>query len=291
MNLHNVVDVARPGMRRKSSAQNLLSSFKNSTAQIQANINSNSASPSPNLPPATPTAMFVPATQTSQNKEWDSQSVVSDPLPPPPAAQGPFVNAVDYIRDLVQKRIVTMTYLRNVHEGCASHIFFRGGGVDSGLRRSHWFHTVVMTKADIERLFPSHAMRKRCVASIHCKRSVLTFNRTYRFAVLGMSLSSMFEVKDTFDLLKGLLNILSEYEQIKDDPIDKPKMVCIFFFGGLDSLPADSNSSQRIFRTKLNKRHGLGEYAMSYSDTSETSYLITPPMVWPFRLEQGGVLR
>ena len=43
-----------------------------------------------------------------------------------------------------------------------------------------------------------------------------------------MSLSSMFEVKDTFDLLKGLLNILSEYEQIKDDPIDKPKMVWCF---------------------------------------------------------------
>ena len=39
----------------------------------------------------------------------------------------------------------------------------------------------------------------------------------------------MFEIKDTFDLLKGLLNILSEYEQIKDDPIDKPKMVCATF--------------------------------------------------------------
>ena len=39
----------------------------------------------------------------------------------------------------------------------------------------------------------------------------------------------MFEVKDTFDLLKGLLNILSEYEQIKDDPIDKSKIVCSVF--------------------------------------------------------------
>jgi len=41
----------------------------------------------------------------------------------------------------------------------------------------------------------------------------------------------MFEVKDTFDLLKGLINILAEYEQIKDDPIDKPKMVCGFRWG------------------------------------------------------------
>jgi len=55
-----------------------------------------------------------------------------------------------------------------------------------------------------------------------------------------MSLSSMFDVKDTFDLLKGLLNILSEYEQIKDDPIDKPKMVRYSFPGGPDSLPVDS---------------------------------------------------
>lgn len=163
MNLNNVVDVNRPGMRRKSSAQNLLSSFKNSTAQIQANMNPNSATPSPNMPPATPTAMFTPATQASHNKEWDSQSIVSDPLPPPPAVQGQFVNGVDYIRDLVQKRIVTMTYLRSVHEGSASSISsFDPGGANLWFRRSHWFHTVVMAKADIERLFPNHAMRKRC---------------------------------------------------------------------------------------------------------------------------------
>jgi hypothetical protein len=164
MNLNSVVDVHRPGMRRKSSAQNLLSSFKSSAAQIH---NANSATSPPNIPPATPTAMFGPTTQVSQNKEWDSQSVISDPLPPPPMVQGQFVNAVDYIRDLVQKRIVTMTYLRNVHEGCASSLpLFCTGEVDLGFRRSHWFHTVVMTRADIERLFPNHAMRKRCVPSI-----------------------------------------------------------------------------------------------------------------------------
>jgi len=164
--MNHPVDVNRPGMRRKSSAQNLLSSFKNSTAQIQANINGNSATSSPNIPPATPTAMFAGTTQVSQNKEWDSQSVVSDPLPPHPVAQGQFVNVVDYIRDLVQKRIVTMTYLRNVHEGCASS---RSScdvwKVHLGSRRSHWFHTVVMSKADIERLFPNHAMRKRFLPS------------------------------------------------------------------------------------------------------------------------------
>ena len=53
----------------------------------------------------------------------------------------------------------------------------------------------------------------------------------------------MFDVKDTFDLLKGLLNILSEYEQIKDDPIDKPKMVRYSFPGGPNILPVDSQLS------------------------------------------------
>jgi hypothetical protein len=50
----------------------------------------------------------------------------------------------------------------------------------------------------------------------------------------------MFEVKDTFDLLKGLINILTEYEQIKDDPIDKPKMVsCVFLLAEFPScLPS-----------------------------------------------------
>ena len=132
MNLHNVVDVGRPGMRRKSSAQNLLSSFRGSTTQIQANMNANSATPSPNIPPATPTAMFTSTTQMPQNKEWDSQSIVSDPLPPPPVAQGQFVNAIDYIRDVVQKRIVTMTYLRNVHEGCGFHTSFWGRKLTRG---------------------------------------------------------------------------------------------------------------------------------------------------------------
>lgn len=162
MNLHDVVAVHRPGMRRKSSAQNLLSSFKSSTAQIQANMGANSTTQSPNIPP-TPTAAFTPMTQIPQNKEWDSQSIMSDPLPPPPAAQ---VNAIDYIRDLVQKRIVTMTYLRNVHEGCAPSTPSPGAReADLGPRRSHWFHTVVMTRTDIERMFPNHAMRKRCVPS------------------------------------------------------------------------------------------------------------------------------
>jgi hypothetical protein len=63
--------------------------------------------------------------------------------------------------------------------------------------------------------------------------SRLTIDRTYRFAILGMSLSNLIEVKEPYDLLKGLLNTMNEYEQSKDkeDIGDKPKMVCSLYRG------------------------------------------------------------
>ena len=90
--------VDRPQMRRKSSAQNLLSSFKNQPGAV----------------PSTPTVT------TPIPKEFsDTQSLHSDTttLNNP---QGPVVpqgTSVEYLRDLVQKRIITLTYVRNIHEG------------------------------------------------------------------------------------------------------------------------------------------------------------------------------
>ena len=51
-----------------------------------------------------------------------------------------------------------------------------------------------------------------------------SFNRTYSFAILGMSLSVVFDNTNANDLMKSLLNILSEFEQSKDENY-KPKMV------------------------------------------------------------------
>jgi hypothetical protein len=31
--------------------------------------------------------------------------------------------SVEYLRDLVQKRIITLTYIRNIHEGCVCSVF------------------------------------------------------------------------------------------------------------------------------------------------------------------------
>ena len=206
--------ILRPTMRRKSSAQNLLSSFRPGTSSgtsssSNANVNNTTTATTPSsngingtthgppslLPahilsaplPPTPTpppSSYVPPTGTSAPtsalptpstsgtstpshpqfsalhhhaqqqqqqqqqqsafvalggpasaaavaatmREWDAQSMQAD-------AQGPFMPlvagggspgaTVEYLRDLVQKRIITLTYMRNVHDGCVfllSHV-------------------------------------------------------------------------------------------------------------------------------------------------------------------------
>ena len=113
-------DAPRPAMRRKSSAQNLLSSFKPPA---------NSPTPGGSISSATGTAyaaaVQTPTASVTPGREWDGQSVHSDTLSStatlvangtPAIAQG---TSVEYLRDLVQKRIITLTYMRNVHEGYA----------------------------------------------------------------------------------------------------------------------------------------------------------------------------
>lgn len=107
----------RPSMRRKSSAQNLLSSFKSNPTPQSFPVGTVSS------------ATGIPFVQSQQpigggpsTREWDVQSqsesttslqhltVNGTPL----LAQG---NLVEMLREVVKKRIVTLTYLRNVHEG------------------------------------------------------------------------------------------------------------------------------------------------------------------------------
>ena len=51
--------------------------------------------------------------------------------------------------------------------------------------------------------------------------------RTYRYAILGMALAHLFDVKDPQDLLRGLSTALNEYDSSKDDS-DRPRIVCDF---------------------------------------------------------------
>jgi hypothetical protein len=112
-----MTESSRPGMRRKSSAQNLLSSFKPTNGGVNAATVGSISS-------AASVAYTASTATVTSGREWDGQSVHSDTLSSsatlvssgtPVIAQG---TSVEYLRDLVQKRIITLTYMRNVHEGC-----------------------------------------------------------------------------------------------------------------------------------------------------------------------------
>ncbi|EGN96252.1 hypothetical protein SERLA73DRAFT_185899 [Serpula lacrymans var. lacrymans S7.3] len=234
-----LVENPRPTMRRKSSAQNLLSSFKSPSSQASSSAGPIPSGPStsaiPHNPVQTPTTASTPS-----GREWDVQSMQSDSMSStatlvagtPVLAQG---TSVEYLRDLVQKRIITLTYMRNVHEG-----------------RSHWFHTIMMSRSELDKVFSNFAMRKR----------------TYRFATLAMSLSNLLEIPQASDFLRGVLNTMSEYDQAKEEP-DKPKI--------------------RLFKSKSAKRQaagGFAEYTIPYTDASEATYLVSPHIPFPLDYHQ-----
>lgn len=235
--MHAEVGAQRPSMRRKSSAQNLLSSFKSSSASSAQFGSLSSATGLQFASVPTPTAATMP-------RDWDAQSQHSEsvgtsagassvPNGTPALPQG---TSVEMLRELVKKRIITLTYLRNVHEG-----------------RSHWFHTIMITRGELERVFPNSAMKQR----------------TYRLAMLGMALAHLFDVKEPQDVLRGFSNVLNEYDTMKDPPKedgDRPRM--------------------RLFR-KPNKRYaGATDYALSYPEASDTPYLSMPHVPFPLDYHQ-----
>ncbi|KAI0747603.1 hypothetical protein C8Q80DRAFT_1167608 [Daedaleopsis nitida] len=240
MSMAPISEAQRPAMRRKSSAQNLLASFKsnnnNSSGGAPPSSFPTGPVPSAGLPYAT--ALPTPTTATMP-REWDVQSLQSDGVGSSAGTSLqtngslPQGTSVDVLRELVKKRIITLTYLRNVHEG-----------------RSHWFHTIMITRTELDRTFPNAAMKQR----------------TYRFAVLGMALANQFDVKDPQDLLRGLSNVLSEYELLKEDS-DRPKI--------------------RLFRgAKGSKRPvGAADYALSSTDPSE-AYMSLPHVPFPLDYHQ-----
>ncbi|KAF9265803.1 hypothetical protein L218DRAFT_859286 [Marasmius fiardii PR-910] len=227
----------RPTMRRKSSAQNLLSSFK-APGQPASQTPSTSINPPPStyLPPSIPQTPTT-ATPTPLAREWDAQSQFSETIPTPSGAQS---TSDEYLRDLIQKRVLTLTYIRNIHEG-----------------RSHWFHTILISRADLDKEFNNHDMRKR----------------THSFAILGLSLSHVLDIHQPQDLLRTLLSLLVEYDQAKPEDLDKNRLKPKRLFGA---------------RTKSGKKTGVvTEYSSSYVDTSaDASYLMTPHLPFPLDYHQ-----
>lgn len=91
----------------------------------------------------------------------------------------------------------------------------------------------MMSRAELDRVFNNTAMKKRCVGlSPFLVRMTVIYadsSRTHRFAILAMSLSSLFDITQPTDFLRSALNMLTEYEQAKEDS-DRPKMVAPTFF-------------------------------------------------------------
>jgi hypothetical protein len=161
-------ELPRPAMRRKSSAQNLLSSFRAPTAASAGSVAGGSMSAATGA--AFAAAVQTPTTSVPSAREWDGQSVHSDTLSStatlvtngtPVIAQG---TSVEYLRDLVQKRIITLTYMRNVHEGCVVSLDM-WLWLTGDLSRSHWFHTIMMSRNELDKVFNNLDMRKRCARS------------------------------------------------------------------------------------------------------------------------------
>ena len=81
-------------------------------------------------------------------------------------------------------------------------------------RHTHWFHTIAIGRSDLDRAFDNNSMKKR----------------TARFTVLAMSLAALLDVAHPNDLLRGLLNTLSEWEQNKDEG-DRQRLVSLYLCG------------------------------------------------------------
>ncbi|KAI1784234.1 hypothetical protein LXA43DRAFT_902069 [Ganoderma leucocontextum] len=239
MSMAPIVEAPRPAMRRKSSAQNLLSGFKAAANPAAggappSSFPASSGASTPGLP--YPSVVPTPTTATMP-REWDVQSLHSDGVNSASIQTNgniPQGTSVEFLRELVKKRIITLTYLRNVHEG-----------------RSHWFHTIMVTRVELDRAFSNAAMKQR----------------TYRFAVLGMALANQFDVKEPQDLLRGLSNVLTEYDLLKEET-DKYRI--------------------RLFKTKTGTKRPPGaDYALAYTDPSE-AYMSLPHV--PFSLDYHQTL-
>lgn len=101
------------------------------------------------------------------------------------------------------------------------------------VRRSHWFHTVLVSQAELEKVCNNASMKKRWGPSPWVHHATV-FNwhehfRTYRFAILGLSLSTLLDINQPQDLLRALLNAITEYDQAKEEGDNKSSKMVILF--------------------------------------------------------------
>ncbi|KAB5593700.1 hypothetical protein CTheo_2883 [Ceratobasidium theobromae] len=251
-----------PTIRRKSSASNLLTTLNKNTS-------------SPASPPIRDPAPAVPET-------WDSQSMFSDTSGGTghaaivassagllntgatiPAATPGTGTSVEALQHVVQRRLQVLTMLKSSHEG---HDF--------------WFNTILLTRHDLEKVLNNTNMRKR----------------TYRFTLLCMSLSALFEVQNTqitnpptpSDFLRSLLGTLSEFDQFIGSGAEKAGVGMMM---GLVDTEARGKMRNLFRASRAARRPGTNnnsELASGSDSNSDHSYLLFPSL--PFLLDYFQVL-
>lgn len=98
--------------------------------------------------------------------------------------------------------------------------------------RSHWFHTILISRAELDKVFNNTDMRKRWAPMLSFRIAQQLTHRlhsTARFAILGLSLSTLLDIIQPADLLRGLLNTITEYDQAKEEGDGKSKLVRAIF--------------------------------------------------------------
>lgn len=87
---------------------------------------------------------------------------------------------------------------------------------------------MLVSQAELEKVFNNAAMKKRFVQLFPARYMIVyqLILRTYRFAILGLSLSTLLDINQPQDLLRALLNAITEYDQAKEEGDNKSsKMV------------------------------------------------------------------
>ncbi|GAA5978408.1 hypothetical protein JCM10908_004342 [Rhodotorula pacifica] len=130
------------------------------------------------------------------------------------APTGSLGTTLEGLRTLVNKRETSWTYLKNAADG-----------------RVYWFNTILLTDEDLRIAFPNEKMR----------------NRSIRFTVLGMSLSSLLDISPAHDFLRGLLSLVQEFEAIPEER-----------FGG-------RHQQKSLFKVGSRSRKGTGAISGSTS--------------------------
>ncbi|GAA5862172.1 hypothetical protein JCM3774_004808 [Rhodotorula dairenensis] len=171
------------------------------------------------------------------------------------APTGSLGSTLESLRTLVHKRKTAWTYLKNAADG-----------------RVYWFNTILLTDDELRIAFPNEKMR----------------NRSTRFTVLGMSLSSLLDISPAHDFLRALLALVQEFEAIPEER-----------FGGRHQQP------KSLFKVGSRSRKGAGSHSGSSSgggvgggggdlgmtlgaDGGDSSMLFIPNI--PFELDYFQVL-